>query len=95
MQEGFYRWLHDKEEPTELTELLPRVELIERLNKQEYQAFWDAYGIGLWKSDNGETVLRGGAPLRFDLNDGESYYAHVLDRLMREKNSETGKHHES
>lgn len=85
-QPGFHQWLDVKEAPQEVTGLLSKVKLIEELDSSEYQAFWTAYNISPGESDNGETVLRGGAPLQFELESGESYVVCVLRRLMREKN---------
>lgn len=77
-QLGYRYWLDGPINPKRNPDFQSKVESIEKLNPQEYRAFWNAYDIEPAESDPEE--LQGGAALSFSYNN-QPYGKHVLARL--------------
>jgi hypothetical protein len=77
-QLGYQYWLDGPINPSLNPDFQSKVASIEKLNPQEYRAFWNVYDIRPVEDDPGK--LQGGAALSFNYNN-QSYDKHVLARL--------------
>ena len=77
-QLGYQYWLDWPINPSLNPDFQSKVASIEKLNPQEYRAFWNVYDIRPVEDDPGK--LQGGAALSFNYNN-QSYDKQVLARL--------------